>query len=100
MDGVPQSIDDVNIKSSVLELTRATASAESIESDTAVATEFLPSGEIDFTSALKPMLGMDPPSNESSLEYYEEITENGNWKSFTIEESSLPDASDFGEIYD
>lgn len=101
VSGTPQSINDVKINGVVLALTKAVVKADSIKSDTPGATSFLPSGKLDFTSALKPLLSVDPPNNESSLPYYSNITENnGGWKSYTIEESSLPTKNDFDVIYD
>ncbi len=93
-------LDDIQVQGTFLELTNAMVKADSIESDTSGATAFLPSGELNFTSVLAPKLKVGPPNNESSLNFYNNITNNGSWKSYSISDSALPSKNTFNDIND
>jgi hypothetical protein len=95
-----KGLDDIKVKGTLLELTKAMVKADSIESDTSGATSFLPSGELDFTSVLASKLKVGPPRNESSLDFYDNITNNGQWKSYSISDSALPNKNTFSDIND
>lgn len=100
VNGIPTSIKDIRIKSTKLELTKATATAESFNSSTPGVLNFLPDGEIDLTGVVSPMLSINPSGTESSYPFYDKITDNGKWKSYSISDSELPTKTTFHEIND